>query len=310
MPLIATLTMNPALDVTTSTPRVRSTDKLRCSIPSFEPGGGGINVARVVHELGGEASAIFPSGGPAGETIERLLGDMHVSFVTVPIAGATRESLTVDEAESGDQFRFVMPGPELTAAEVADCLAGIEGLRPSLAYVVASGSLPPGVADDIFVEVSRLCDRLGARFVLDTSGSALRRAAGMEVFLLKPNLREARDLLSRDIADPAAEMAAARELVDRSFAEVVVMSLGARGAVVADRSGVERLEGLEVEPRSAVGAGDSMVAGILFGLDRGLPLHQAVRLGMSAGAAALLTPGSGLARRGDVERLFGGPLPD
>ena len=308
MPPIVTLTMNPALDISTSTAKVRPTDKLRCTTPSFEPGGGGINVARVVHELGGAATALFPSGGPPGEMIERLLKKAGVSFAAIPIRGTTRESLTVDEDEGGDQYRFVLPGPELTEPEQAECVRRLEAFSPPPRFVVASGSLPPGVPEDFYAGIAAACEAIGARLLLDTSGRALRRATSEPVYLLKPNLREAQDLLEREIRGDAQEEQAARELVDRGLAEAVVISLGARGAIFADGAGAERLEAIEVSPRSAVGAGDSMVAGIVFGLDRGLALREAVRLGLSAGAAALMTPGSGLARREDVQRLFGRPL--
>ena len=307
--LIVTLTMNPALDVSTSTAAVRPTDKLRCSTPGFEPGGGGINVARVVHALGGEVLALFPSGGPAGATLCHLLQAAGLRFRAIPIGGATRESLTVDEEESGEQYRFVLPGPELTAAEQAECLRAVEAAAPPSGFVVASGSLPPGAPADFYATLGAACGARGARFVLDTSGAALRHGPGARAYLLKPNLREAEELLGTAIRGEAAEESAAREMVERGFARVVVISLGSRGAVFADGSAAGRLPPIAVEAKSAVGAGDSMVAGIVLGLDRGLAVAEAVRLGQAAGAAALLTPGSGLARRADVERLFGASLP-
>lgn len=310
MSRIVTLTMNPALDVSTSTGAVRPTDKLRCTQPLFEPGGGGINVARVLGELGGDATAVFPSGGPTGASLQQLLVDSCVRSLPIAITQATRESFTVDEQESGEQYRFVLPGPALSDTEQAACLGALADFDPAPVFVVASGSLPPGVPADFYSRVADMCTQVSARLLLDTSGEPLRSAGWRSpIFLIKPNLREAEALLGRDLRGDAAENDAARELVDGGRYENVIISLGERGALFADQQGVERFAALAVTPKSAVGAGDSMVAGIVFGLDRGLRVRDAVRLGLAAGAAALLTPGSGLARRADVERLFEGTFP-
>lgn len=308
MALIATLTLNPALDLTTDTDEVRPTDKLRCSEPSFEPGGGGINVARVVAALGGETVAVFPSGGPAGKMLEDLLARRQVPVEPVPISGATRESLTVGERSTGGQYRFVMPGPRLSDEEQQGCLERLSAQSPGPAYVVASGSAPPGLAGDFYARLGRLCRRIGARFVLDTSGDALKAAAGQGVYLVKPNLAELAAATGRKPRDDAAELAAAREFRDAIGAQAVVVSLGARGALLVTGEEQERIAAIEVPVCSAVGAGDSMTGAMVFGLAQGLPLGEAVRLGNAAGAAAMLTPGTELARAEDVRRLYG-PLP-
>src|SRR5512143_3270454 len=142
MASIVTLTMNPALDIATATDTVVPTHKLRCEAPRYDPGGGGINVARAVHALGGDALAIFPAGGAAGETITRLLRAEGVPYEAVPIAGFTRESLAVEERRSGLQFRFILPGPELGTADQQRCLDRLAAAASQAAYVVASGSLP------------------------------------------------------------------------------------------------------------------------------------------------------------------------
>src|SRR4051812_43482148 len=139
---IATLTLNPALDIATGTDTVRPTHKLRCTEPQSEPGGGGINVARVLHALGGDVTAIFPCGGSSGALFEKLLRETGVPIAPVPIAGTTRESFTVDEAKTGDQYRFVLPGPMLGEDEIARLLDAIGGVEGPPSHVVASGSLP------------------------------------------------------------------------------------------------------------------------------------------------------------------------
>jgi 6-phosphofructokinase 2 len=174
-------------------------------------------------------------------------------------------------------------------------------------FIIASGSLPPGVPVDFFQRVADLARDLGARFILDTSGGALRGTRS-GVYLLKPSLRELRELVDRKLHSEAEQVDAARGLIDTGLSEHIVISLGAQGALLVSAEGYEKLAPIEVPIRSAVGAGDSMVAAITVGLTRGMELRQAVLLGMTAGAATLMTPGTGLCRREDVERLYAAAL--
>lgn len=302
---IATLTLNPALDVTTCTEKVRPNHKLRCTPPRLDPGGGGINVARVVTHLGGRAVAVFPSGGPAGATITALLEAQKVPILPVPIAGATRESFTVDEGRPGDQYRFVLPGPELSEAEQAALLDALFAV-PGTSHIVASGSLPPGCDPAILKRIGERCRAQGVRLVVDTSGPALAACEGDGVWLIKPSLREAAELLGRTIEGDDAEMAAARALRGRGFAELVVISLAERGALLAGEGVELRVPAIPVEAKSTVGAGDSMVAAITLASARGEPIDRALRYGIAAGAATLMTPGTELARKEDVDRLYAG----
>ena len=218
-------------------------------------------------------------------------------------AGFTRESLAVEELQTGDQYRFLLPGPEIGPADQERCLDRLAAALPDAMYVVASDSLPLGVAEDFYARVAKLAQRHGKRFVLDTSGPALT-AADRDVYLLKPSLRELEQLVGRQISDERNEEQAVREVVGQGRAEVVVLSLGARGALVATAQGSARIAAIAVEAKSSVGAGDSMLAGIVLGLCRDLALGDAVRFGVAAGAAALLGAGTQLCRRDDVERLY------
>lgn len=306
MAAIATLTMNPALDVTTSTGQVEPTHKLRCTEPRFDPGGGGINVARVVHALGGDVTAIFPSGGPAGAALETMLSAMGVPVAPVPIAGATRESFTVDEASTGRQYRFVMPGPTLGEAEQARVLEVLAALPGPPGYVVVSGSLPPGCTPDIYRAIAAQCRRTGARLIVDTSGPALAACEGLGLYLIKPSYSELGALAGRSVSAEEDQVSAARELRARGFAEVILVSLAERGALVVAEGVEARFPAIPVQAKSAVGAGDSMIAALTLALSRGEALKEAVRWGIAAGAAALMGAGTQLARREDVERLYAG----
>lgn len=304
---IATLTLNPALDVTTCTEKVRPGHKLRCTAPRFDPGGGGINVARVVTHLGGQAMAVFPSGGPTGATIVSLLEEQRVPILPVPIAGTTRQSFTVDEGRPGDQYRFVLPGPELRADELAGLLDALFGVAEA-DHVVVSGSLPPGCDPAILKRIAERCHGTGAKLVVDTSGPALAACEGAGAWLIKPSLREVADLLGREITGEADEMAAAHALHDRGFAELVVISLAERGALLVGKDEELRLPAIPVEAKGTVGAGDSMVAAITLASARGKAIEEALRYGIAAGAATLMTPATELARKEDVERLYAGTV--
>lgn len=301
---IATLTMNPALDVTSATGRLRPGHKLRCSAPLQDAGGGGINVARAITALGGSATALFPAGGPPGERIAELLDAAQVPHSVVPIAGTTRESFTVDETSTGCQYRFVLPGPILSQAEQARCLERLAELAPRPTWLVASGSLPPGVPDSFFLMLGGVCRSLDIKLLLDSSGPALAACAHLGAFLIKPSHAELEALAGRSLGDDVAVAAATRELLDRGFAEAILVSLGGRGALLATAQGETWYPAIPVEVRSTVGAGDSMLAAVVLGLSRAMPLEQAIELGIAAGAAALMAPGTALARPDDVERLL------
>ena len=303
MPDIVAITMNPALDLSTSTEAVVLTHKLRCATPRYDPGGGAINVAREARTLGVDALAVFPAGGPTGRTLQELLNRSGIPHRLVPIAGQTRVSFTADEHRSGGQYRFVFPGPEVSEAEQQACLAVLAEAARGACFVVATGSLPPGVRPDFLQQVADVTQGLGARLLLDTSGDAL---SGVKsgVYLLKPSGRELREYAGRDLQRTDEQVEAARSLIETGVTEVVVVSLGSKGALLVTADEHKAFPALNVPVRSAVGAGDSMVAGIAVGLVRGYDLRKAVWLGTAAGAATLMTPGTEPCDRDDVERLF------
>lgn len=303
MPAIVTLTMNPALDIATATDAIEPTTKLRCEPPRYDPGGGGINVARAVHRLGGDAFAVFPAGGASGERITELLRAEELAHETVRVGGITRESLAVTERQSGHQYRFVLPGPPLSAYDQERLLDTLAARAAGARFVVVSGSLPPGVPCDFYRRVAHLARDLGARFALDTSGEALR-ARGGGIDLIKASRHELEQLSDGPLICDAALQQAASAVVATGRCEILVVSLGAEGALLATKNGCRRFAAPEVEVLSNIGAGDSMLAGMLLALLRGSSIEDAVRFGIAAGSASLLRPGTELCRRDDVERLY------
>ena len=301
---IVTLTVNPCIDESAVVDQVVADRKLRCGPPRYEPGGGGINVARAIRRLGGDALAIYPAGGPAGGLLASLLAREGVAHRPIPIAGWTRENLNVSEQSTGRQFRFVLPGPPLAVREWEALLEEVEGLRPFPDYVVASGSLPPEVPSDFLARVGRMSRERGARFVLDASGEAAKAALEEGVFLVKPSLREFQHLTGLADAEETHLVAESKRWIASGRCEAVVLSLGAAGVLWVTAGSSERLLSPTVPVRSTVGAGDSLLAGIVLRLAQGHPMGDAVRFGIAAGAATVMNPGTELCHRVDAERLY------
>ncbi len=301
---IVTVTMNPTIDLSTSTDRVTATEKLRCAQPRMDPGGGGINVARTVLALGEPVLAVLPVGGPTGTVLEELLDRAEVPRRVIPIEGSTRESFSVIENESGRQFRFVLPGPTLTAPEWRRCLDATIDAARSARYVVASGSLPPGVPSDFYQVLATRVVRTGSRFVLDTSGEALRQMRH-GAYLVKPSVRELAHRVGRPLPDRDSRITAARELIDRGVSELVVVSLGAEGALMVGRDQWQEVPATPVAVANAIGAGDAMVAGLTVGFVRGLDAMEAMELGIAAASASLVTHGTNPGHPDLIANLLG-----
>ncbi len=300
---IVTITPNPAVDVSTSVDKIVPIYKLRGTSQRRDPGGGGINVARVIRRLGGDVSAIYPVGGATGGMLRNLLEKESVASRTFAIAEETREDFFVNEISTGQPYRFILPGPRLAEAEWQECLAQLSAIEPFPRFLVASGSLPVGVPDDFYARVARIAKQRGARMVVDTSGRALAAALAEGVDLIKPNLREMRELTGSEPAGASEWEAAARALVDSGKVAVIALTMGHLGAALVTRDKVMRARPIPVVPVSAVGAGDSFLGALIWQLASGADLEHAFRQAVAAGAAALLYPGTELCQPNDVKRL-------
>jgi 6-phosphofructokinase 2 len=296
--------MNPALDKSAEVGRVVPEDKLRCQGPRFDAGGGGINVARAVTEMGGNATAIFLAGGWSGDRLSALLEEEGVTSNPIAVSRETRENLVILETETCQQFRFGMPGPEIDPSEGERVLETLSALDPVPDFVVISGSAPPGIPDDFYEDIAEAAGQHGSKVIVDAHGELLSQALSAHPFLIKPNLRELGQLAGREMESDEQIEAAARKLVDEGRCEICMVSLGAGGALWTSAEGIYRLRAPTVRIRSKVGAGDCTVAGIVLALSRGWTERQALALGVAAGAAAVMTPGTELCRREDVDRLY------
>lgn len=301
MPRFLTFTPNPALDVSTSVDQLVDAHKMRCEAPQLHPGGGGINVARVLHRLGADVLALWPCGGVTGERLHGLLQTEGVPDLRLTIAGETRESFTAHERASGREYRFVLPGPTLSDGEWHNALDHLRLMSP--AWIVSSGSLPPGVADDGHAQVARLARDLGARMVVDSSGAALAAALDAGVWLVKPSLRELAGFTGLALETMQAQEQAARRLIERGQAQIVALSLGAQGAMLVTADACLTANALPVQVTSSVGAGDSFLAALVWALDRQDALDEALAMAMAAGTAAVMAQGTALCMPEDVRRL-------
>lgn len=303
MPTILTVTFNPAVDKSTTVPALEPEKKLNGSLPLYEPGGGGINVARAIGKLGGEAIAAYLSGGLNGQKLNNLLEAALVPSLITHIAEETRENFTVLDEKTQQQYRFGMPGPTVQEQEWQTCLANIDA-QTNLQYIVASGSLSPGIPIDVFARLAAIAKKKNARLVVDTSGDALKEAVKAGVYLIKPNLGELGYLLGKQELKEAEVSEVARELLAQGKVEVIVVSMGAKGAMLVNKSSQWLVLPPPVVRKSTVGAGDSMVAGITLQLSRKKSLLESLQYGVACGTAATMNPGTQLCSKADADHLY------
>lgn len=302
MSKILSIALNPAIDISSDADEVRHTHKTRTHNQRQHAGGGGINVARIIVELGGHCELLYLSGGATGELLETMLRPLGIQQHVMKIHDPVRVAYNVHELSTNLEYRFVPEGPLVSDAELAPVFDLLE--TSDADYIVASGSLPRGVPMDTYLRMAEIAQRKGQRFVLDTSGDALRETlASCHVFLVKPSLGELEGLVGRKL-DHESVGPAAQEVIHRGAAQYIAVTLGADGAVLVSADSITRVPAIKVAVQSAVGAGDSFVAGMTWSLSEGRDIVDAFRLGMAAGAAAVMTSGTELCRQADILGLY------
>lgn len=304
---ILTVTLNPALDLATSVNHVEPNVKLRCSPPETDPGGGGLNVARAISQLGGHARAFVALGGDTGTALRHLLEKAGLELVVHEAPGETRQSLAVTDLSSGGQFRFMLPGPDWSAADIDAARAAIRAAAPKDGFVVLSGSGPSGAAPDLYARICADLHGTGTEVLLDTSGPALAHlAAGQDAppLVLRMDQHEAETLARRPLATRADSVDFARRLVERGAARIVIVARGADGSVLADASRKLFVAAAPVQVKSLVGAGDSFVGGFTKALAEDRPVDEALAHGSAAASAACMTEGTRLCLPEDFAALL------
>ena len=300
--MILTITLNPCIDKSSVVEKIKPESKLRCTDVLHEPGGGGINVTKALQKLDVKSIALFPAGGHNGDMLESLLAKENITFEAVDTKVETRENWIVLETSTNNQFRFTFPGQSVEQRAIEDLIDTIRSFAPS--YVVASGSLPPGLPDHFYGLIVKTANAVGAKCIVDTSGPALQAIKGKHAYLIKPNISELSKMLNVDELKNNEVADAAQQAVRDGFAEILVVSMGPDGALLVSDDRRYFAAAPPVEKRSTVGAGDSMVAGITYQLQKGGSLRHALQFGVACGSAATMNHGSQLFKAEDAKNLF------
>ncbi|AXG75151.1 1-phosphofructokinase family hexose kinase [Flavobacterium arcticum] len=301
---VLTITLNPTVDKSSSVANIKPEKKLRCAPPKYEPGGGGINVSRGLVRLGINTTAFFTSGGCTGDLLQQLLEQEYVTTLPVPVVAQTRENFIVVDTLTNEQYRFGMPGEAVTVDETTTILDKIKAIKPFPEIMVISGSLPLGISPNFIKTIVKIAKDKGSKVVLDTSGDALFTALEEGVYLLKPNIGELSRLSGIEHLDNETATQAARQLINKGMTEVVVVSMGAQGAYLVTKNDSVHIPAPSVKKMSTVGAGDSMVAGMVAMLAQGSTFLNMARMGVACGSAATMNPGTSLFNKEDAERLY------
>jgi len=301
--MIATLTLNPAVDKSTDVEQLVPEKKLRCSEMICEAGGGGINVSKAVCELGGSTMAIFPYGGINGNLLLQLLEKKPIKLNTIEIKGNTRESVVVNETSTNRQFKFIMPGPEISETEMNEIKSKLRNLT-DVSFLVCSGSLPQTVPDDFLAVIATIAKEKGIRFIVDTSGGVLKKALKQGVYLIKPNMSELCFLTGKKYIQTSEIEKAVDQVMNENLCEVLVVSMGPSGAMLATKKFKKRFPAPVVKKISTVGAGDSMLAGIACMFEQNASVEEAIQFGIACGTAATINKGTQLFKKEDVFRFF------
>lgn len=302
---VLTITLNPALDVTTGTDHVVSMRKLRCEMPRYNAGGGGVNVSRAMHELGAASEAFVVLGGSTGQEYRHILDGLAIPHTIFQVEDQTRISFTAIDRSSHEPYRFVLPGPQFRPDEIHRLFQQLESVVARKSpYVVASGSLPRGLPSDTYTRIARLCRKTEQLFVVDTSGPALAAVLEEHPYIVRFNHHEAQGLVGGEGGLATAQEACTR-LIRDGKAQIVIVSIGDQGTLVASTTSLFQVTPPHVEIGSTVGAGDSFVAALMVGLTRGWPLQKAATYGVAAAASAITGDATELCKKEQTDRIYG-----
>ncbi|MEJ5995278.1 1-phosphofructokinase family hexose kinase [Pedobacter sp. Du54] len=302
-PVIITLTLSPAIDKSTTIEKLIADKKLNCSCPVYEPGGGGINVARAIHRLGGNALAVYPAGGYPGKTFHNLLTRENVHQLVIQTIENTRENLVVLETSTHKQYRFGMPAPLLAPQEVDNCLTAVSNIK-QMAFLVVSGRFPSGTQRTLFAGLVKIAKAKNAKLIVDSSGEGLKQAVDVGAYLIKPNVRELSALSGKVLRNKHSVIIAAKNIISNSECEIIVVSMAEKGALLVTSEMALQAIPPKVMVKSTVGAGDSTVAGLVWSLAHGKSLKDALKFAVACGTAATMNAGTELCHAGDVNELL------
>ncbi|CAD0002504.1 1-phosphofructokinase family hexose kinase [Flavobacterium chungangense] len=299
---IVTLTVNPSVDKSTHFSGLIAEQKIRCKDPLFDAGGGGINVSKAIYRMHGSSLAVFTAGGPVGEMLKDLVNKEKIDFEAIETKTATRENFIAVDDNTNSQYRFGFTGDILADSEVEKLLETISNFKPK--YLVASGSLNEGLPSDFYQKVAEIAKTSNSKLIVDTSGEALKKVLETGAYLIKPNVGELAKLVGVERLEIDEVNEAAKKIIADRRAEIVVVSLGPQGAVLVTKDEYEFVPAPNVAKKSTVGAGDSMVGGMVWALSQNKSLKEVIRWGVACGSAATMNEGTQLFKFEDANRLF------
>jgi len=299
---IVTLTVNPSVDKSTHFSGLIAEQKIRCKEPLFDAGGGGINVSKAIARLHGSSLAVFASGGPIGEMLKDLVKKEKIDFEAIETKTPTRENFIAVDDNTNSQYRFGFSGGNFSDLESQKVLETLSNLKPK--FLVASGSLNEGLSSDFYQKVAEIAKKSNSKLIVDTSGDALKKALETGAYLIKPNVGELAKLVGVERLEMEEVNEAAKKIIAKGGAEIVVVSLGPQGAVLVTKDDYEYVPAPNVAKKSTVGAGDSMVGGMVWALSQGKSLKEVIRWGVACGSAATMNEGTQLFKFEDANRLF------
>jgi 6-phosphofructokinase 2 len=299
---IITLTINPSLDKSTHFAKLVAEQKIRCEKPRYDAGGGGINVSKAIAKLGGSSTCVFTSGGSTGEMLTALINKEGIENIAIKTKNWTRENFIAFDTSTQSQYRFGFPGNELYDDETAKIIEIISKLDAN--YLVISGSLNEGLPTDFYQKIAETAKASGIKVIVDTSGEPLQKVLETGVYLIKPNIGELAKLIGVERLELADVEKAAKDLIEKGSSKIVVVSLGADGAILVSKDETHFIKAPKVDKKSTVGAGDSMVGGMVWALSQNKPLKEVIQWGVCSGTAATMNEGTQLFREEDVKKLF------
>jgi 1-phosphofructokinase family hexose kinase len=301
--MIATVTLNPAIDQTLIVPKFVAGDTIRIQSSRFDPGGKGINVSRVIRQLGGDSVAMGFAPGGLGRYIEQTLENEGIDTDFVHTKGETRTNITIVDESRHMQTILSEPGPPTEREAVASLRRRLKRRLREGDWLVLAGSIPPPLSADVYAELIHEAQQAGVHTVLDSDGAALAAGVAAVPEIVKGNRRELERLLGRHLDDEPSTLAAAKQ-VHKSGVQTVVVTRGREGAIAVHHTKKWRGIAPRVRAVSAVGSGDAFLAGVVLTLSRGGTMEEAMRLGIASGTAAVLTQGTEPPRRREVDILL------
>lgn len=301
---IVTLTINPALDKSAKIDQLIPEQKLKCHAIQYQAGGGGVNISRVLHTLGVKNNCVFTCGGDTGQTLKHLLEEEKLDITPVSVTAWTRENLAIVDTKTDLQYRFGMPGKGLSTSEVTVIKTTINKLVTENSIFIISGSIPDSMSPDFYVELIDSLTAKNVKLIIDTSGEALKSSLKKTVFLMKPNQSELAQLAGKDFLTKTEQEAYAMELITNKRAQYVIVSLGARGAFLASAQGIFYQTTPSVKVKSTIGAGDSMVAGMVYAIAQGHSPKDILKWGVVCGVATTMTGGTNLASKENIQTVL------